>query len=152
MRARPVSAGAPPPEALPTGPATCVLVAGPEARALDGLDSAVRRAAILGPLATHLGPEVLEPVGWHEKSWHQDQRVGGGYAALPDIGADDGYLPADTTPMGHLHWAGTETAREHAGYIEGAIESGERAAAEVAAALSDSPTESSSCHDPDCGR
>jgi len=28
-------------------------------------------------------------------------------------------------------WAGTETASEHAGYIEGAIESGERAAREV---------------------
>ncbi|MFD6397463.1 flavin monoamine oxidase family protein [Nocardia sp. NPDC060249] len=123
----------------PGGPGhLCILVAGPEARALDGLDSAARRAAILGPLATHLGPDVLAPHGWHEKSWHQDQHVGGGYAALPDIGIDDRYLPADTTPLGHLHWAGTETAREHAGYIEGAIESGERACAEVAAALPDS--------------
>ncbi|MGW6422469.1 flavin monoamine oxidase family protein [Nocardia sp. NPDC055053] len=123
----------------PGGPGhLCILVAGPEARALDGLDNDARRAAILGPLATHLGPRVREPRGWHEKSWHQDQHVGGGYTALPEIGIADGYLPVDTTPLGHLHWAGSETAGEHAGYIEGAIESGERAAAEVAAALTDS--------------
>lgn len=30
-------------------------------------------------------------------------------------------------------WAGTETAIEHAGYVEGALESGDRAAAEVLA-------------------
>ncbi|MGW6725535.1 flavin monoamine oxidase family protein [Nocardia sp. NPDC055029] len=126
----------------PGGPGhLCILVAGPEARALDGLDNDARRAAILGPLAAHLGPRVLEPRGWHEKSWHRDQHVGGGYTALPIIGTDDGHLPADTTPLGHLHWAGTETAREHAGYIEGAIESGERAATEVAAALPDSPAD-----------
>ncbi|MEV6217270.1 FAD-dependent oxidoreductase [Nocardia sp. NPDC051833] len=124
----------------PGGPGhLCVLVAGPEARALDELDSDARRAAILGPLATHLGPEILAPRGWHEKSWHQDPHAGGGYTALPIIGSDEGYLPIDTTPLGHLHWAGSETAREHAGYIEGAIESGQRAAAEVAAALRDSP-------------
>jgi monoamine oxidase len=35
--------------------------------------------------------------------------------------------------VGPLAWAGSETAVEHAGYMEGAIESGERAAAEVLA-------------------
>jgi monoamine oxidase len=34
-------------------------------------------------------------------------------------------------PTGHIHWAGTETATEWNGYIEGAIRSGERAAAEI---------------------
>ncbi|WP_414458120.1 FAD-dependent oxidoreductase [Gordonia bronchialis] len=34
-----------------------------------------------------------------------------------------------------MFWAGTETASEHPGYIEGAIESGERAAREVVASL-----------------
>lgn len=36
---------------------------------------------------------------------------------------------------GVVHGAGTETATEHAGYIEGAVESGERVAREVASAL-----------------
>jgi len=34
-----------------------------------------------------------------------------------------------------VHWAGTETASVWTGYIAGALESGERAAAEVVAAL-----------------
>ncbi|MFC9970673.1 flavin monoamine oxidase family protein [Spirillospora sp. NPDC127200] len=120
----------------PGGPGhLCVLVAGPEARELDRLDAADRREAVLGPLVPLAGPEVLEPVSWHEKSWHLDEHVGGGYAALPDPGTTNGYPPMPSEPVGDVHWAGTETASEHAGYIEGAIESGERAAREVIESL-----------------
>ncbi len=35
-------------------------------------------------------------------------------------------------PVGRIHWAGTETATEWTGYIEGALLSGIRAAKEVA--------------------
>jgi monoamine oxidase len=35
--------------------------------------------------------------------------------------------------VGPIVWAGSETAAEHMGYMEGAIESGERAAAAVLA-------------------
>jgi monoamine oxidase len=38
-------------------------------------------------------------------------------------------------PVGPLHWAGTETADEWTGFMDGAVRSGQRAAAEVAAAL-----------------
>jgi monoamine oxidase len=37
--------------------------------------------------------------------------------------------------VGPLHWAGTETADEWTGFMDGAVRSGQRAAAEVAAAL-----------------
>ncbi|HYV59226.1 MAG TPA: FAD-dependent oxidoreductase, partial [Acidimicrobiia bacterium] len=37
------------------------------------------------------------------------------------------------TPAGRVHWAGTETATASHGTIDGAIRSGERAAAEVLA-------------------
>ena len=36
-------------------------------------------------------------------------------------------------PVGRIHWAGTESSPVWSGYIEGAIRSGERAAAEVLA-------------------
>ncbi|MFF0613721.1 flavin monoamine oxidase family protein [Nocardia tengchongensis] len=122
----------------PEGPGhLCVLIAGPEARDLDELSPDARRSTILGPLAAHLGSDILEPRGWHEKAWHRDRHVGGGYSALPDIGHEEGYFPTSAEPTGHIHWAGTETAREHAGYIEGAIESGERAAHEIITALAD---------------
>uniref|UniRef100_UPI003B3ABC5F flavin monoamine oxidase family protein n=1 Tax=Mycolicibacter arupensis TaxID=342002 RepID=UPI003B3ABC5F len=120
----------------PGGPGhLCVLVGGPEARELDRLDAAERRTAVLGALARYLGPEVLEPASWHEKSWHLDEYVGGGYIALALPGTTDGIPPIDCTPTGDIHWAGTETARDHPGYLEGAIESGTRVAREVIEAL-----------------
>lgn len=120
----------------PEGPGhLCLLVAGPEARELDELTTEQRQGALLGALAAHLGPEVTAPSDWHEKSWHLDEFVGGGYLALPHIGTTEGFLPMPSDPVGRLHWAGTETAREHAGYLEGAIESGHRVAGEVLSTL-----------------
>jgi monoamine oxidase len=38
-------------------------------------------------------------------------------------------------PVGRIKWAGTETATIWAGYMDGAVRSGQRAAKEVLAAL-----------------
>ncbi|MGB3482008.1 MAG: NAD(P)/FAD-dependent oxidoreductase [Mycobacterium sp.] len=120
----------------PNGPGhLCVLVGGPEARRLDSLDAVGRRDTILRPLVRHIGPEVLEPAGWHEKSWHLDDNVGGGYLALPHPGTTEGLLPMPAAPTGDIHWAGSETADQHPGYLDGALESGKRAACEVIEAL-----------------
>lgn len=120
----------------PDGPGhLCVLIGGPAARQLDGLTVDERQRAVLGPLVGHIGSEVLQPVSWHEKSWHTDEYVGGGYTVLPVVGTTDGLPPLPSAPVGNIHWAGTETASDHPGYIEGAIESGLRVAQEVAEAL-----------------
>ncbi|MFJ8841832.1 flavin monoamine oxidase family protein [Streptomyces cyaneofuscatus] len=120
----------------PDGPGhLCTLVAGPEARALDELDAESRRQALLAPLVPHLGPDVLKPAGWHEKAWHLDEHAGGGYVVVPEPGTTEGIMPMPHTPLGPVHWAGTETADEHAGYLEGAIASGLRAAREVVVAM-----------------
>merc|ERR1712227_398058 len=39
------------------------------------------------------------------------------------------------TPIGRLHWAGSDTAQKWMGYISGAVESGKRTAREVLADL-----------------
>ncbi|UVS80053.1 FAD-dependent oxidoreductase [Actinokineospora sp. UTMC 2448] len=111
----------------PGGPGhLAVLVAGGEARALSALPARRRRAAVLDVLATAFGPQARSPVDWHEKSWHEDRHVGGGYSALPVLGA--GPVIGPTPPAGPVHWAGTETAERHPGYLEGAVASGEAAA------------------------
>ncbi|MBF6214114.1 FAD-dependent oxidoreductase [Nocardia puris] len=122
----------------PDGPGhLCVLVPGPEARTLDGLDPVARREKILGSLVGHIGPEVLKPVDWHEKAWHLDEFVPGGYTALPEPGTVEGFPSAVPAPVSDIHWAGAETAADHAGYFEGAIASGGRVSREVLAALAD---------------
>lgn len=120
----------------PGGPGhLCILVGGPEARELDGLTADARRKVLLGALVPYLGADVLDPAGWHDKSWHLDEFAGGGYMSLPVPGSRAGCLPVASAPVDDIHWAGTETATEHPGYLEGAIQSGLRVAAEIIEAL-----------------
>jgi monoamine oxidase len=47
------------------------------------------------------------------------------------------YAQALREPVGRIHWAGSETSDVWNGYMDGAVRSGERAAEEVLAALSE---------------
>jgi monoamine oxidase len=45
------------------------------------------------------------------------------------------YAQSLSAPIGRIHWAGAETAAVWNGYMDGAISSGERAAAQVLTAI-----------------
>jgi len=45
------------------------------------------------------------------------------------------YGPWLREPVGPIHWAGTETADEWTGFLDGAVRSGQRAADEITALL-----------------
>lgn len=113
----------------------CVLVPGQGARGLDALTGEARRATVLAELARHFGELARHPMSFHEKSWHQDEYVLGGYMAWPRPGSLEGVREAGAQPVGRVHWAGTETSSRYSGYFEGAVLSGERVAEEVLAAL-----------------
>ncbi|ROH87777.1 FAD-dependent oxidoreductase [Stagnimonas aquatica] len=116
----------------PNGPGhLCTLVPGQAARELDALDPQQRRDLLLATLARHFGERARSPLSVHEKSWHLDPYVLGGYLAWPRPGAYAALAAAGAEPVGRLHWAGTESAARYAGYFEGAVRAGERAAAEV---------------------
>lgn len=116
----------------PGGPGhLCILVGGPDAESVDSMTADERRDHFLTRAAAHLGNGVLTPASWHEKSWHLDEHAGGGYLCLPELGAPVSDVPMASEPIGPIHWAGTETAADHPGYFDGAIESGQRAAREV---------------------
>jgi len=120
----------------PGGPGhLCLLVGGPEAEEIAALTPQARQRTLLQALATSLGPATLQPAGWHEKSWHLDEHALGGYVALPGLGSTDTMPPLPSEPVGRVHWAGAETASDHPGYLDGAIESGRRAAHEILQAL-----------------
>ncbi|KAF0810167.1 putative flavin-containing monoamine oxidase aofH [Alcanivorax sp. S71-1-4] len=119
----------------PGGPGhLCTLVSGQAARALSGLDAETRRKTVLQTFANHFGELAHTPLSFHEKSWHEDEFVLGGYTAWPKPGTSNTLAGAGTEPMGRVHWAGTESAAQFKGYFEGAVRAGERAAAEVLAA------------------
>jgi len=104
---------------------------GAHARALGRLDPDERRRAVLECLATFFGPAAKTPVEYVEVDWAAEEWTRGCYGALFTPGTWTQYGPALREPVGRIHWAGTETATEWCGYMDGAVESGERAAAEI---------------------
>lgn len=106
------------------------------------LDEAARRSAVLADLERVVGPGARDARDYTEKIWPKDDYARGGYEAFARPGGwsrhgRDGWR----TPAGWVHWAGTETAGQWNGYIDGAISSGERAADEVVAALAASTSD-----------
>ncbi|MDE3085418.1 MAG: FAD-dependent oxidoreductase [Acidobacteriota bacterium] len=109
--------------------------AGNDSRALDRLPDGERRRVLLEDLARAFGPRAATPVELVEQRWCLEPYTGGGPVAVCSPGMLTGCGPALRAPVGAVHWAGTETATRWCGYIDGALSSGRRAAAEVLAAL-----------------
>ena len=97
---------------------------------------AERRAAVLAQYARLFGDDrFLSPSDYFDMDWTTEQWSRGGPTALFAPGALTEFGPALRAPVGRIHWAGTETADFWQGYMDGAVRSGERAAAEVLGAL-----------------
>jgi monoamine oxidase len=97
-------------------------------------DPDIRRAAVLAGLAELFGKRATRPVAYIEDDWSCDGWTTGCVSPLPrNVLTRFGH--ALRTPVGRIHWAGTETSEAWSGYMEGAVRSGERVAAEVLASL-----------------
>jgi monoamine oxidase len=110
-------------------------IGGTEARIWSPRSPEDRKKACLDLLAKFFGDEAQNVKAVYEKDWVADR-----YA----IGCPVGVLPPGTlidfgealrAPVGKIHWAGTETSDYWCGYMDGAVRSGERAAAEALAGL-----------------
>lgn len=116
-------------------PALLGFVVGAEAARWPARDPAERRADVLATFAQLTGraPPDRPPLDYLEYDWGSDRWSAGCVPGLPP-----GVLSAGARwrePLGRLHVAGTESATRWPGYMEGAIEAGERAAGEVLALL-----------------
>jgi monoamine oxidase len=110
-------------------------VTGAEARRLARADPAQRRAEVLASFGRYFGPAAKRPDDYIEHDWTADQWTRGCYGAHFPPGTWTQFGPALRRPMGLLHWAGTETATRWSGYMDGAVQSGQRAAHEVLTTL-----------------
>jgi monoamine oxidase len=108
-------------------------VGGADAERFGELDEAERRAELLGCFERLFGPEAAEPVSYFERDWGLERWSAGGPTYAMPPGAWSRVGDALRAPSGRIHWAGTETADRWAGFMDGAVRSGERAAAEVIA-------------------
>jgi monoamine oxidase len=114
-----------------------VLVGFVEGRAARELALATpeeRRQAVIGCFARYFGPRAAAPERYIERVWADERWSRGCYGCYFPPGGWTEYGPALREPVGRVHWAGAETAAAWMGYMDGAVRSGERAAAEIIAA------------------
>lgn len=114
------------------------------ARLLGRMAPARRQEIVVGEMVKLFGPRaaqlsrsiVYQPTGlpYIDHNWSEEEWTRGDYAAYLPPGVLTGYGAEIRKPFGRIHWAGTETATEWNIYMDGAVQSGERTAAEVLAA------------------
>ena len=109
----------------------CVITEGLGARRLGRLDEAERKAAVIGELVDRFGSKANAPLEYHEQNWTTERYSGGGMISHTGTGVltEFGYTLRE--PCGRVHWAGTESSAIMCGWVDGAVRSGERAAAEA---------------------
>ncbi len=110
-------------------------VVGAEARHLGTLSPRARRRAAIDAFVRLFGVQAAKPRTLIEQNWSTEPWTRGCYAGYMPPGVWSDFGSALRTPAGRIHWAGTETAEVFNGYMDGAVRSGERAAAEVRAGL-----------------
>lgn len=104
---------------------------GDAGRLLGCYSAEERRRQVLECFVRFFGPRAVAPELYLEQSWVDEEFTRGCYSGHFPPGVWTSFGPALRAPIGRLHWAGTETAAVFNGYVEGAVRSGERTAAEV---------------------
>ncbi len=123
-------------DATPPGSRRGFLVgffAGNAGREMAQATSNERRQVAVRSIQRFFGPDAASPIGYVDKDWISDPWSLGGYVGITAPGTLITNGPALREPCGRIHWAGTESATCWTGYMDGAIESGERAVTEVIA-------------------
>jgi monoamine oxidase len=105
------------------------------AREWGARPAAERRQAVLTGHARLFGERAARPERFVERVWADEEWTRGCYGCLMTTGGWTEYGTALRAPVGPLHWAGAETATVWSGYMDGAVQSGERACEEVLGAL-----------------
>jgi len=119
-------------DARDTGPAALLcFIEGRRAVEMSALSKEERKQKVIASLTRFFGPEAAYPLGYEDNDWLTEPYIHG-YVSHMAPGTMTRYGHALREPCGRIHWAGTETATEFLGYIEGGLRSGIRAAREVA--------------------
>jgi monoamine oxidase len=109
---------------------------GDQARTFGRLPQDERRTALTAELVRHFGSKAAKPEADVDGEWSDRQWTRGCYNANHGPHVWTTYGHALAAPIGAIHWASTDTATYWSAYMEGAVDAGERAAAEVIDALS----------------
>ncbi|MDA4107360.1 flavin monoamine oxidase family protein [Mycolicibacterium holsaticum] len=112
-----------------------ILLGFTDARSFDTLPAAQRRERALAGFTTLFGDAAAHPIDYLDHRWGAEGFAPGGPTAAVPTGSWTTYGPWLRKPVDGIFWAGTETADEWTGFLDGAVRSGQRAAEEVHRAL-----------------
>jgi monoamine oxidase len=112
-----------------------VLLGFVDAREFDAMPPERRREGALAGFATLFGEQALRPIDYLDHCWGTERFAPGGPTAAVPPGSWSTVGPVLRRPVGPIFWAGTETADEWTGFLDGAVRSGLRAAEEVDGAV-----------------
>lgn len=98
---------------------------------MSPLGQEARRKQVIADLVHYFGDEAAQPLDYVDQDWTAERWSRGCYVAHMPPGVMTIFGDVIREPCGRIHWAGTETATEWLGYLDGALQSGKRAAAEV---------------------
>jgi monoamine oxidase len=104
-----------------------------EMRALDGVPETEIKRLVIEDLVRFFGPQAANVSQILIQRWDLEEFSRGGPVAYCPPGVLTKYGPFLRNPAARIHFAGTETSPYWTGYMDGAIRSGERAAAEIIA-------------------
>ncbi len=98
-----------------------------QARYWGAQSAADRQAEVLSCLTEYFGDEAAHPLEYVDKDWRAQPWIRGCYAALmgPGVHTQYGHLRAQA--VGPIQFAGTESATQWYGYMEGGLQSAEQA-------------------------
>lgn len=113
--------------------ALACLISGDNATHWGAQPKSERLQALVTQLQPWFGDEINAYRGLIERDWNTERWSRGATGFMPNGSAQ--YIQSLALPIGRLHFAGGETATHWTNTLEGAIEAGERAAAEVVAEL-----------------
>jgi monoamine oxidase len=117
-----------------THAALVAFVVGDRAKELTNVPQEERRKLVLSELGRLHGAAAHRAIAYTDKDWVADEHSAGCYVGIMPPQLLTQTSTALRAPHGRVHFAGTETATHHTGYLEGALESAERVVAEVMAA------------------
>jgi putrescine oxidase len=106
-------------------------LAGENAETAARMAPEARRAAVLDGFADYVGAAAREAVAYHELDWSAEEWTRGAYAATFGVGGLSRFGEDLRRPIGPIHWACTDIAGVGHMHMDGAIRSGEAAAAAI---------------------
>jgi monoamine oxidase len=112
-----------------------ILLGFTDSRTFDALPVDERQERALSCFAALYGDKALEPIDYVDHCWGTEPFAPGGPTAAVPPGSWTAYGRWLREPVDGVFWAGTETADRWTGFLDGAVRSGQRAAAEVDAHL-----------------